>query len=98
VKGTASHFNYGSIEGVNLGSSQGTTVEYVHFAAFVVNYSANGLDSGVQSIIRHNIFTDNASPNFACPSLVEGNVNQTGDQGGSGTGCVYVNNVGVFNF
>ena len=96
VKGTSPTFNYGLVTGIDLVRSRGLTVESVHFAASVSKYSANGLNAGVFSIIRHNVFTDNASPGVTCPSLLDGNVNQTIGAGWSGNGCVSVNNVGLF--
>lgn len=54
---------------------------------------------GVNSIVRHNILGGGqfvAGVNEQCPSLLEGNVNTTGQAGAGGTGCVLVNNIGTF--
>jgi hypothetical protein len=97
VTGTAPTFGFREVVGINLIASKGATIENIHFGAPMIrNFAANGLLSGVYSIVRHNLFTDNATPASNCPSLVEGNINQTGGGGSSGSGCVYVNNLGLF--
>ena len=88
--------NFGDqVTGINLEASQSSTLEDLHFDSVVTNYSANAIISGPYSIIRHNTF-NNAGPTFSCPSLVDGNVNQTPNAGSVGGGCTYVNNVGLF--
>ena len=93
---TAPSFNYNIVNGVNLQGTQSSTVEDVHFEAQVTNYSGTGLLSGAYSIIRRNTFSGAASPDTSCPSLVQDNVNGTLGAGSSGSGCVFVNNVGLF--
>ncbi len=94
--GNAPTYNFGQlIIGLQL-SSAATLIEQIHFTAEAVNYSVNGLSHGPYSIIRNNTFSDGASPTVGCPSLIEENTNQTTGAGASGTGCKYVNNVGLF--
>ena len=89
-------FNFGqNITGLYL-TSAATLIEQIHFTAEVVNYNVNGLAHGPYSIIRNNTFSEGASPSVGCPSLIEGNTNQTNGAGAGGTGCNYVNNIGLF--
>lgn len=62
--------------------------------------TASGLTSGAHSIFRHNTVSAPFRTSFAvsCPSLIEGNANQGGGYGESGTGCTKVTNIGFFGF
>ncbi len=94
--GNAPSYNFGqNIVGVYL-TSVALLIEQIHFNAEVVNYCANGLSAGPYSVVRNNTFSDGASPSLGCPSLIEGNTNQTLGAGGYGSGCKYVNNIGLF--
>ena len=96
--GNAPTFTFAQlVTGIYLRSGS-TLIEQIHFTAEVVNYDANGLTAGPYSIFRNNTFSNGASPSFGCPSLVDGNTNQTTGAGAYGSGCKYVNNVGVFAY
>lgn len=74
-----------------IGSSQ-MTVEELQIA---VNGGTYSLATGPFSIVRHNNLSG-AGINGQCPTLYAENINNSGGAGGGGSGCVRVNNIGVF--
>jgi hypothetical protein len=94
ITGTASSPNFlgRSFAGVEFSNSSRLTLEVLQVNVTVTNFIISGMNIGVNSIIRPNILGDGLGTQ--CPSFVEGNVS-VGGSTSSGSGCVFVNNIGL---
>jgi hypothetical protein len=71
---------------------------HIEFSATTANTKV-ALVPPAHSIIRHNVLEGNSPVQGIyrqCPSVFEGNINTTGGGGGTGSGCVYRDNIGPF--
>jgi hypothetical protein len=97
VNTTGAPAPFSMVAGVGLGFTGRVIVEDMHLEVnvpgFIVGISST---TGPDSLIQRNVTSGSGGAFvFACPSLVVQNVNSAGGGGVSGTGCVYVNNLGV---